>query len=706
VPVTELKNPLRAEFPVPGQILPDLAGLPVRALVIDDMLSIHDLYREVLQSANGAAPRPHGSGDDGKSRPALSFIIDSAYQGQEGLALVRKALAEERPYAVVFVDMRMPPGWDGIETVRQLWGADPHLQVAICTGYTDYSWGPSIDRLNHSGDYIILQKPFRPFELRQAAATLAQKWLLARQLDARIAELERLARTRDLEVKRAEEGFTQVFNASPLAQSIIALDRFEVIAVNSAYERTLGLTVNDLSGTSPEKFGRGLDAGRWRGLMAKLASGLHVDDHPFTYLPAPGVVQEMRCTARLLTVHGRPCSIWVIRDVTEQVRLEEQMRQTQKMDAVGQLAAGVAHDFNNLLTAIQGFTEQALYQTTDGSMRSLLEPVLSSAKRAAILTRQLLLFSRKQAVNILPVDLATLVGDLKPVLRRLLPENIELVWDLPGSLPPVRADSANVEQVIINLAINARDALPSKGGSIRIGTGLREFATAEETRHVDGRAGRFVIVQVADNGSGIPPEVLPRIFEPFYTTKDIGKGTGLGLSTVYSVARQHQGWIDVQTSVGSGTTFTVYHPVATLETAGTDGAEAETPGSRLVPGSLSRVLAVDDDPSIQSILRMMFETNGINAVIAPDATQALNLWNAHEGRFDLLITDVVMPNGTSGIELARTLRQRDPGLKIILMTGYSSDLLSPDRLAMPGKMPHLLFKPFDRAEVLKAIASA
>jgi CheY-like chemotaxis protein len=315
----------------------------------------------------------------------------------------------------------------------------------------------------------------------------------------------------------------------------------------------------------------------------------------------------------------------------------------------------------------------------------------------------LLLFSRKQAVNILPVDLASLMGDLKPVLRRLLPENIELVWDLPESLPPVRADSANVEQVIMNLVINARDCLPPKGGNIRIATGLREFATAEETRHVDGRAGRFVVIQVADNGSGIPPEVLPRIFEPFFTTKDVGKGTGLGLSTVYSVARQHEGWIDVQTAVGKGTTFTVFHPIITLE--GAEPSESEASHHRVLPSGLKRVLAVDDDPSIQSILQLILETNGIEAVMASDATSALKIWRDNDGKFDLLITDVVMPNGYTGVELARTLRHREPNLKVILMTGYSSDLLNPDRLAMPGKPPHVLFKPFDRVEVLKAIST-
>jgi len=538
------------------------------------------------------------------------------------------------------------------------------------------------------------------------ARALARKWLLRRQVEARIAELDEVVRTRTMEAKRAEEGFAQVFNASPLAQSIIALDSFEVVAVNSAYQKIFGFSVKDLSGTTPESFGRGLDAGRWRGLLVKLAAKEPIDDHPFVYQPAPGIRRDMRCTARALTVNGRPSSIWVIRDVTEQLRLEEQLRHAQKMDAIGQLAAGVAHDFNNVLTVIQSCTEEALLETSLGAIRALLEPVLGSAKRAATLTRQLLVFSHKQAVEVCPLEITSLVRDLKPVLRRLLPEHIELRWELPASVPSVLADAANIEQLIVNLVINARDALPAKGGCIRIGVGVRDFATVEETRHVDGRAGRFVTVQVADNGSGIPPEVLPRIFEPFFTTKEVGKGTGLGLSTVYSIARQHEGWIDVQTSVGRGTTFTIFQPVAGQEPGAPAEAGLHALGATLGSSGVKRVLAVDDDPSVQAALRLLFDRNGIDAVIEPDGASALKTWQKSDGQFDLLITDMVMPNGYTGIELARALRDCEPELKVVLMTGYSPDFFNPGSLALPGRPPYLLFKPFELSDFLKAIAAA
>jgi len=358
-----------------------------------------------------------------------------------------------------------------------------------------------------------------------------------------------------------------------------------------------------------------------------------------------------------------------------------------------------------VLTAIQVFTEQAIADSQEQAIRDLLQPVLGSTRRAAVLTRQLLVFSHKQAVQVRPLEIAGLVRDLNPVLRRLLPATIELTLDLPETLPEVLADSANIEQIILNLVINARDALPPKGGSIRIAAGLREFTPEEAPGEGARRSGRFVTLQVADNGSGIPPEVLPRIFEPFYTTKGVGRGTGLGLSTVYSIARQHRGWVEVETAVGSGTTFTVFQPVAAQEAAAAPARGPATAPPGLGPSGLRSVLAVDDNPDVLTVLRLVFGRYKIELVTAPDASRALKTWHEAEGRFDLLITDVVMPNGPTGIELARTLRQFNPDLKVILMTGYSADLFKPDSLVMPGKPPHVLLKPFDLAGAVQAVAS-
>jgi PAS domain S-box-containing protein len=680
----------------------------VRVLIVDDLPAIHDDYRKILAPAKSSALDVEAAmlfGQPAAPQLSLPFTLDSAFQGEDAASLVKNAVDTQQPYAIAFVDMRMPPGWNGVETVRHLWALDPRLQVVICTAYSDYSWSDTVKILGQSDNLIILKKPFDHIEVQQLAHALARKWQLAREAEHRISDLDTAVRERTTELRHAEEGFTQVFDASPLAQAIIALDTGEILAVNGAFEKTIGLTQSRVAGQTPETFGYGVDPVRWRELLAKVSAGEPVDDYPFTYTPTLHVRRAMRGSARYLSIRSRPCSVWVVRDVTDQLRLEEQARQSQKMDAVGQLAAGVAHDFNNLLTAIHGFTEQALLETQEPATRTLLQPVLAAALRAAALTRQLLVFSRKQATEPTLLDIADVLRGVQPMLRRLLGEHIDLQWEIPTHLPCVFADIANLEQVVVNLALNARDALPLTGGTLRIAAGTREFATDGDAAKFDGRAGRFVTIEVQDNGSGVSAEVLPHIFEPFFTTKEVGKGTGLGLSTVYSIVRQHDGWINVQTSVGRGTTFTVFQPIAESPEAPATVTPATRRGG-ISPAQLTahRVLAVEDDPAVQSILAMLFKRHGIDAVIASDGTSALRLWEENGGKFGLLITDVVMPNGCTGIQLARTLRERNADLKVVIMTGYSADLLDPAQLGIPGAPPRLLFKPFDLNDVLTAIA--
>jgi PAS domain S-box-containing protein len=623
---------------------------------------------------------------DGRGLPAAV----STAPVEDGPDKIHFGLGEGRPFNAVLLPVAADDLAGAVARAAALWAADPRLEIVLACP-DDAAIGALAARIpeEHADRAAYVAGPPAGHAAARLLRTLSRKW-----------DLERLA----------AESFDQVFNASPLPQSIIALDTFEVITVNRAYERMIGFTAAQLRGTTPESFGRGLNAQRWRALLERLARDEPVDEYTFVYSPAPGKRVDMRCSARKLTVRGRPCSIWVIRDVTQQLRLEEQARQSQKMDAIGQLASGVAHDFNNLLTAIHGFTSQAMMDTADEKIRSLLEPVLATAKRAAALTRQLLIFGRQQPVEIRPLDIAQVARDLKTVLRRLMSEHIELVWDLPDSLPPVMADVTNIEQIIVNLAINSRDALPPRGGTIRISAGVREFATAEETGHADGRAGRFVTLQVGDTGGGIPPDVLSRIFEPFFTTKAAGKGTGLGLSTVYSAVRQHGGWIDVQSAVGQGTIFTIFQPVMSDAAAAAAGEAASArravPGSFDAAPSVGRVLAVDDDPSVQSVLRLLFDRYNIDSRIAADAPSALQIWQESSQPFDILVTDMVMPNGCNGAELATELRARHPKLKVVLMTGYSSDIPGANGARIPGEPPQILVKPFELADVLAALHHA
>jgi PAS domain S-box-containing protein len=391
---------------------------------------------------------------------------------------------------------------------------------------------------------------------------------------------------------------------------------------------------------------------------------------------------------RIVDQEGRPVAVLVSRDVTERKRLEEQLRQSQKMEAVGQLAGGVAHDFNNLLTAITGYTELLLAELRpDDPMRGDLEEIQAATSRAATLTRQLLAFSRRQLLQPLPLALTEVVSGLEGMLRRLISEDIALRIDYGPATYPVLADAGQIEQVILNLVLNARDAMPS-GGTLNIRTGNVDL----EPGALPGqgfRPGRYVVLTVSDSGAGIAPEALPHIFEPFFTTKDPGKGTGLGLAMVYGIVEQSGGCIRVETGLGRGSTFAVYLPAMDPDHPTQMGA-ARRPPERL-PRGTETVLFVEDEPALRSFGQQVLERQGYRVLAAIDAADALHRYREVEGDLHLLITDVVMP-GLSGPELSRRLEGLCPGLKVLYMSGYADDAIL--RYGVREQSVSFLHKPF------------
>lgn len=687
-----------------------------RVLIVDDTASIHQDFAKVLAPPAAAARTSlddltsavFGETLTSAKRPEMpAFEVHSAYQGTEALELVRRAAAEHRPYAVAFVDMRMPPGWDGLETTSQLWTVDPDLQVVICTAYSDHSWATISERLGRSHNLLILKKPFDHVEALQLAHALSHKWELTRAHRAQVEALDRIVNERTHQLATAEKRFAEAFNANPIPQAIVAHEpAFEILAINEAFTRELHLSLEHLANISPDTFGRGVDPTRWQVLLGRVLAGEQVDDYAFTYRPASGVERHLRCSARLTAIDGRRCSVWLIRDVTQQLATEQQLRQAQKLEAVGQLSAGVAHDFNNLLTVIHGYTSELLATNPSDDVRRMLEPVQTAASRAASLTRQLLVFSRKQVTLPELVSLNTVLDELRPLLRRLIGTDIEFDWTIAPHLPAVLADPASIEQIVVNLVVNARDAMPN-GGRIHIIARTVSIGMEAVAQQIDARPGQFIEVSISDTGSGIPPEVLPRIFEPFFTTKEAGKGTGLGLSTVYSIVHQHGGWITVKSQPGSGTTFTFYHPVA--ETPPADGRPAP-PGVAQVTDSsrpIRRVLVAEDDAVVYELLSAVFTRAGIPCDLATDGHTALAYWQRRPDAYDLVVTDMVMPKGMSGLRLIREIRNQRPQLPAILMSGYSAALFEPNAFeGLPGTAPKLLLKPFFPSDLLLAMNEA
>ncbi len=355
----------------------------------------------------------------------------------------------------------------------------------------------------------------------------------------------------------------------------------------------------------------------------------------------------------------------ILWDITDRLQLETQLRQVQKLDAIGRLSGAIAHDFNNMLTVIQGHAQILKFQKNlSPAVLESLKAIESAVNRAASLTRPLLTFSRKQPFHPRVTELSRIVKDFSQMLRRVLPENIRFHLELSENPIGIVGDPAMLDQVLLNFAVNSRDAMP-EGGVISIRTGTRMIRTGDFVVHPQARPGTFAVLEFSDGGQGIPPEVLPQIFEPFFTTKAQGKGTGLGLATVYGIVQQHGGWIEVESEVGVGTTFRVMIPAQDFAPT-----EANVEVDAAILSGEESILVVEDEEPVRAFLTTMLKGQGYEVHAAACATEALQAWKSAENGIDLLLTDMVLPDEINGRELALRLMEQKPDLKILVFSGY------------------------------------
>jgi hypothetical protein len=496
-------------------------------------------------------------------------------------------------------------------------------------------------------------------------------------------------------LRKKEEMFRLLFSHNPLPTWVIDRETLRFLEVNDAAVRVYGysadefrkMTILDLRPEEEKaKFldylehnsGDGLYRGNWK------------------HRKKDGKVVQVETTTHELEYAGKRVRLVVAQDVSERHILEQQLRQSQKMEAVGRLAGGVAHDFNNLLMVIKGHTELLLNALPHSEQYSRkIEQIERAADRASALTRQLLAFSRLQVLQPHVMNLNAVVEDMGRLLPRLIGEDIELIIRASEHLGAIRADASQMEQIIMNLAVNARDAMP-EGGRLIIETSNVDLDGSYNDKHPIVRGGPYVLLAVSDTGTGMNAETQAHIFEPFFTTKAQGKGTGLGLATVYGVVKQSGGFIWVYSEVGRGTTFKIYLPRVDQPV----DRVGPVPTVSEAPRGTATILLTEDEQDVREVAREFLESGGYKVIEARDGAEALGLAEKHEGAISLLITDMVMPRMT-GLELAAHLKESQPGLRLLYMSGYSERAVAESM--QPDPSIRLLSKPFSRGALLRTV---
>ncbi len=690
-----------------------------RLLIIDDNRSIHEDFRKILiplcnESLEAAEDALFGAPVSAPQQPA--FEIDSAYQGAEGLKLATQALREGRPYALAFVDVRMPPGWDGVETTERLWEACPDLEIVLCTAYSDYSWEEFKARLGGSDQLVILKKPFDAIEVLQLANALTGKWRLRHAARMKMGDLEFLVRERTqvleetnarlhsevLERQRvvaalgeSEERYQLLFQTNPLPMWVSDGESLGILAVNETAIREYGYSAPEfLAMTVRELL---LPDGIQSPPESQARTCEEAQRVVTRHRKKDGTVIDVEILSRAIVFGGRAARLSLAHDITEQIKMEALLLRAQRMEGIGTLATGMAHDLNNILAPIL-MSAGALRWDLKGAERELaISRIELSVKRGSEIIQQVLTFGRGISGERVPVGAAQVLEEVARIIEQTFPKNIVLALEIPPQLSKIMGDRTQVHQVLLNLCINARDAM-AQGGRLTLRARDVELGPSAEG---GPPAGSYVTLEVADTGCGIAPANRERIFDPFFTTKEVGKGSGLGLATALGIVKSHGGFISVESELGRGTTFRLLLP-ATVDAVVADAS----PGGakRLLWGSGESILVVDDEESILGAMRGLLERHGYKTMAARDGREALARIQEDGPPVAAVVTDMMMP-GMDGLELIRALRERDSGLKIIA----SSGLQTPGRgSAQAGELEALgvtcfLPKPYTAEKLLTAL---
>ncbi|MGA2280637.1 MAG: response regulator [Verrucomicrobiota bacterium] len=664
-------------------------------LIVDD--NEQNLYQlQVLLSGNGyhvtTATQGVAALDLARQNPPNLIIADILMPVMDGFALCRECKKDKRLKAIPFVFYTATYTDERDREFALSLGAaqfivkpeEPDAFLAIIRRTIEQIESPPVSQTKPAADVPIrlpieMPEEDEPVYLKQYNAALIRK------LEAKMEQLERANRELAYDIaerKQMAEAHARLATAvEQAAEAIVITDtNGKILYVNPAFEKTAGYTWREAVGQNPRILKSGkYDSTFYRQMWDSLAQGKVWSGRIINKKKSGALYEEDMIISPIRDSAGRIINyVAVKRDVTQEVALAEQLRQVQKMESIGQLAGGVAHDFNNILTVIQGNASLLLdAKNLSEADVDLAKQIIHAAERAAGLTRQLLVFSRKQVMQPAHLNLNEVVGNMTKMLQRILGEDIALQSDYTPILPLVFADAGMIEQVLLNLAVNARDAMPD-GGRLTIATTSKSIGREYTQQNPAAIPGRCVCLSVSDTGCGIAPEQLSHIFEPFFTTKEIGKGTGLGLATVYGIVKQHRGWIEIKSQVGKGTTFRIYLPAAKDITA----KQKTTVVAEELPHGDEVILVVEDEQPVRLLVGNLLQRCGYTVLLAVSGIAALDVWEKHKDGIQLLLTDMVLPDGMMGRELAEKLKGEKPQLKVIYTSGYSANVV--------GKGPSLV----------------
>ncbi len=687
-----------------------------RILVIDDNHPIHADFRKVLcpsAEVDGGFDQLEEAmfGKPSGGLGGVTFEITSAYRGQEGLAMVEAAVAKGARFALAFVDVRMPPGWDGIETVARIWQVDPDLQIVICTAYSDYSWEEMIEKIGNSDRMVLLKKPFDNAEVMQLAHAFTEKWQLLQESKRKFEDLATLVAERtgalESEIREHKLANNQIREQSLLldlaSDAIFVRDLAgRMLFWNKGAERLYRWTAAEaaagklpasfLQEFSPERPAHQdlLRTGEWSGELQRM-----------TKLEEPIIVNSRWTLLR--DADGQPKSILTIdTDITEKKRLEAQYLRTQRMEAIGTLASGMAHDLNNILAPVLIATEVLRWPLPAREFEDTVMRIEESVKRGADIIKQVLTFGRGIGGERVLLPTGRIVEEMAKMIHETFPRNIEITFEAPDELWNIQGDRTQIQQVLLNLCVNARDAM-IKGGNLNLRAENVMLKSPKTELNAELQPGPYVLIQVTDSGVGIPAGIIERVFDPFFTTKSQGKGTGLGLCTASGIVKAHGGAISVSSKINYGTVFNVYLPAA----PGTQSVygSSETSETPIPLGNGETILVVDDESEIVAGGQMILERYKYQTLTARDGAEGLAVFAHHRNVINAIVTDVMMPH-TDGLAMIRAVRKIDQRLTNIASSGLGTNVWGNEQSSEWASLniQRFLMKPYTAEHLLVALS--